>query len=239
MCVFGLSPPKRAVLSRQFAFFVHRKARRNCGCIVRRRRVRRSGISRVESENSVLAGPLGRHVAEPGDADAAREVSVERRLKEGGREERERDRHVDLARAAAFSLSDRLGTCLRIDGELIKPAMPPGDGLDEGVASLGADGTRIDRGVGGGEQDLAAALCGPLLPRCSFRGTRATPNALLSLSSSPPRIWMNPKEPVLRPPEHREGAKLRISRHPRIDRVGSAPASLGLLAPPTQIWNHR
>ena len=42
-----------------------------------------------------MAGPLGRSIAEASDADAARQSSFDGSLQEVGREERERDRHID------------------------------------------------------------------------------------------------------------------------------------------------
>ena len=52
-------------------------------------------------EHLVLAGPLGRQVGEADYSHAMRKPSFDRRLDEVGREEGKRDRHVDLADAAA------------------------------------------------------------------------------------------------------------------------------------------
>jgi hypothetical protein len=47
-----------------------------------------------------LAGPFGRSIAQASDADPARQSSFDGSLHEVGREERERDRHIDLSNAA-------------------------------------------------------------------------------------------------------------------------------------------
>ena len=52
-------------------------------------------------EHLVLAGPFGRQVGEADHSHARGESSVDRGLDEVGREEGERDSHVDLADAAA------------------------------------------------------------------------------------------------------------------------------------------
>ena len=68
----------------------------------RRRRLGSNGeLARRKSEHLVLAGPLSRQVREADNSHAMREPSFDRRLDEVGREEGKRDRHVDLADAAA------------------------------------------------------------------------------------------------------------------------------------------
>ena len=55
----------------------------------------RPGSNR-QTKHRVLAGPFGGSIAEASDADAARQSSFDGGLYEVGREERERDRHIDL-----------------------------------------------------------------------------------------------------------------------------------------------
>jgi hypothetical protein len=59
-----------------------------------------------KAEHLVLLGPCGGQVGEAGNAHAMRKSTVNRRFDEIGREERKRDRHVDLADAAPLSLRD-------------------------------------------------------------------------------------------------------------------------------------
>src|SRR5207249_8428506 len=65
-------------------------------------------LLRRKPEHLVLAGPFGRQVGEADYSHAMRKASFDRRLDEVGREEGERDRHVDLADAAAVA---RRGAC--------------------------------------------------------------------------------------------------------------------------------
>jgi hypothetical protein len=62
------------------------------------------------TEHRVLPRPLGRSIAQPSDGDAARQSSLDGCLHEFGREERERDRHIDLSNAAFIPRSDLLDT---------------------------------------------------------------------------------------------------------------------------------
>ena len=64
-----------------------------------------------KAKHLVLLGPRGGQVGEAGDAHAMRKSTVNRRLDEIGREERERDRHVDLANTAPLALRDAFRTC--------------------------------------------------------------------------------------------------------------------------------
>ena len=95
--------------------------------------------SKRQTEHRVLAGPLGRGIAETSDADAARQSSLNGSLHEFRREERERDRHVDLADAAFFACSDLIDTGDGAGNDLFKPAPTTRDGCDKCGAGLGAD----------------------------------------------------------------------------------------------------
>jgi hypothetical protein len=63
-------------------------------------------LLRRKPEHLVLAGPFCRQVGEADNSHATRKASFDRRLDEVGREEGERDRHVDLADAAAVARRD-------------------------------------------------------------------------------------------------------------------------------------
>jgi hypothetical protein len=68
------------------------------GCHFRRCETPPPSGSNRQTEHRVLAGPLGRSIAQASDADAARQSSFHGSLHDVGREERERDRHTDLSR---------------------------------------------------------------------------------------------------------------------------------------------
>jgi hypothetical protein len=63
--------------------------------------VRKGELLRRKPKHLVLAGPFGRQVGEADYSHAMREPSFDCGLDEVGREEGKRDRHVDLADAAA------------------------------------------------------------------------------------------------------------------------------------------
>src|SRR5262249_46016296 len=89
-----------------------------------------SGSNRV-TEHSILARPLGRSIAQASDADAARQSSLDGCPHEFGREERERDRHVDLSNAAFVARSDLLDTGDGAGNDLIKPTSATRNRCDE------------------------------------------------------------------------------------------------------------
>ena len=66
---------------------------------------------RRKAEHLVLARPFGGQVGEASNAHAVRESPFDGGLDEIGCEEGERDRHVDLADAAALALGDAFGGC--------------------------------------------------------------------------------------------------------------------------------
>jgi hypothetical protein len=78
-------------------------------------------------EHLVLAGPFGRQVGEADYSHARRKASIDRRLDEVGCEEGKRDRHVDLADAAAVSRRDAFRLRSRIGYEFIEPTTPSCD----------------------------------------------------------------------------------------------------------------
>ena len=78
-------------------------------------------------EHLVLPGPFRRQVGEASNAHAMREPAIDGRLDEIGRKESKRDCHVDLSRAAFFSLGDAVGTRCWIREEFIKPTATTGN----------------------------------------------------------------------------------------------------------------
>ena len=92
-----------------------------------------------------MAGPLGRNIAHASDADAARQSSFDGSLHEVGREERERDRHIDLSNAAFVAGSNLLDTH-GASNNLIKPTPATRDRCDECGAGLGANRSTTDPG---------------------------------------------------------------------------------------------
>ena len=75
----------------------------------------------------MLAGPIRRSIAETHDANPPRQSSFDGSLNEIGREESERDRHIDLPNAAVFACGNLLDTGDRACHDLIEPAPTTGD----------------------------------------------------------------------------------------------------------------
>ena len=84
-----------------------------------------------EAKHLALARPFGRQVAEAGHSHSVRKPSINGCLDEIGREEGERDRHVDLAYAAALAICDAFGIALRIGHEFIEPSASPRNRCDQ------------------------------------------------------------------------------------------------------------
>jgi len=73
------------------------------------------------AQHLVLLGPFGGQVGEAGNAHAMWKSTVNRRLDEIGREERERDRQVDLADAAPLAFGNCFGGGYPVSCEFIEP----------------------------------------------------------------------------------------------------------------------
>jgi hypothetical protein len=86
-------------------------------------RGRRAGTLKLrkQTQHRVLAGPLGGRIAEAGNTDASRQSTLDRCLHEIRREERERDRHIDLPDAAFVARSDLIDISDGAGNDLIKP----------------------------------------------------------------------------------------------------------------------
>jgi hypothetical protein len=67
-----------------------------------------------KAKHLVLLGPCGGQVGEAGNAHAMRKSTVNRRFDEIGREERKRDRHIDLADAALLAFGNSFGVAVTL-----------------------------------------------------------------------------------------------------------------------------
>src|SRR6476659_2433380 len=81
----------------------------------------------LESEGFKLSAPLGWRIAKSLDAETAWQATFDRRPDQIWREERERDRHVDLAHAAFLTSRDLLnvGYRARLDPPRFMRRHPP------------------------------------------------------------------------------------------------------------------
>jgi len=84
-----------------------------------------------KAKHLVLLGPCGGQVGEAGNAHAMRKSTFNRRFDEIGREERKRDRHIDLAHAAFLACCDMLYVGYRARDELIEPTTAACDCVDQ------------------------------------------------------------------------------------------------------------
>jgi hypothetical protein len=87
--------------------------------------------SKRQTEHRVLAGPLSRGVAQTSHADAVRQSPFDGTLHELGREECERDRHIDLSNGTFFACSDLIHTGDGAGNDLIEPTPTARDGCDK------------------------------------------------------------------------------------------------------------
>src|SRR6266481_1474841 len=112
--------------------------------------------SNRQTEHRVLAGPLGRSIAQASDADAARQSSFDGSLHELGREERERDRDIDLSNAPFVAGSNLLDAGHGASNNLIKPPPAARDRCDEYGAGLGANRSTVVRRNGSRHDNIAS-----------------------------------------------------------------------------------
>src|SRR5271169_1249831 len=83
---------------------------------------RSSLLLRIETEFFKLPAPFGGSVAQPLDVDASRQAALDRGTDQVGREEGERDRHVDMADAALLAQSNLLSFSDGTGDDLVQPA---------------------------------------------------------------------------------------------------------------------
>jgi hypothetical protein len=128
--------------------------------------------SRRQTEHRVLARPLGRSIAQTRDANPARQSPLDCSLHEFGREECERDCHIDLSNAAFVARSNLLDTGDGAGNDLIKPTPAARNCRDERGAGLGAYRSTVVWGGGGRHDDFASPLHWRLFPRDAHDGSR-------------------------------------------------------------------
>ena len=118
----------------------------------------------IKSKRLELPAPFGQRIAEPLDADAAGETTFDGSFDEIGREEGERDRHVDLPDAALLADADFLDGGHSTGDHIIEPLAAFGDGAHQACAAL--ELLRLDFPPGRmmGQQNPARSFGWRLLP---------------------------------------------------------------------------
>src|SRR6516165_340462 len=109
-----------------------------------------------KTEHLVLPGPFGRRIGEASNAHAMRQPAIDGRFDQIGREESQRDGHVDFSRAAVFSRRDAVRTRCWISDEFIKPTTAVGNRRDQSRARFCTHGASVLRPDPLGEEDLTA-----------------------------------------------------------------------------------
>jgi len=94
--------------------------------------------SNRQAKHHILAGPLGRRIAETSNANTPRQSPFDGRLHQPGRKERQRYRHIDLANAASFARGNLLDNG-GAGNDLKKPTPAARDRCDKRRARLSAD----------------------------------------------------------------------------------------------------
>jgi hypothetical protein len=121
-------------------------------------------LFRTESKRFELPAPFGWRIAEPLDTDAAGQTTFDRCLDKAGREEGERDRHVDLPDAAFFADADFLDGGHSTGDDIVEPLAAFGDSADEACAALELFRLDIASRRIMGQQDPARSFGWWLLP---------------------------------------------------------------------------
>ena len=93
-------------------------------------------LSWLQSEGFKLLAPLRGRIAKSLDPEAAWQVTFDRCPDQIRREERKRDRHIDLAHAAFLPRCDPLNVGYRARHDLIKPTTASCDRVDQSCPSL-------------------------------------------------------------------------------------------------------
>ena len=89
-----------------------------------------------KAEDVILPGPFGRQIGEASYPHAVRKLPVYGGSDQIRREERNRDRHIHLADAAALSFCDAFRACRWIPDQFIKPTASTGDRGNQRCAIL-------------------------------------------------------------------------------------------------------
>src|SRR5260370_16134809 len=124
-----------------------------------------------QTEHRVLARPLGRSIAQTRDADPARQSPLDGSLHEFGREEGERDCHIDLPKAAFVPRGNLLDSGDGAGNALSKPTSAARDRCDERRAGLGAYRSTVVWRRGSRHDDFASPLHWRLFPRDAHDGS--------------------------------------------------------------------
>ena len=95
-----------------------------------------TGTFKRQAEHGVLARPLDWRMAQSGDANTAWQSTCDSGPDQIGRQEGERDGHVDLAYTAPFSLRDAFRICVCASDKFIKPVAAAGNRCNQGRAGL-------------------------------------------------------------------------------------------------------
>jgi hypothetical protein len=85
-------------------------------------------LSRIEPERLKLPAPLSRRIAEPLDTDAAGQAAFYGSFDKIGREEGQRDGHVDLPNAALLARAKLCDRGYTTRDHIIEPLTTSGDG---------------------------------------------------------------------------------------------------------------
>src|SRR6267142_2153601 len=120
---------------------------------------------RVETKHQVLARPFGRQIAQPNNSHSVWKPSINSFLHEVGREEGERDRHVDPPHTASFAVCNVFGIRSRIGHKLIQPSASPRDRCDQECAVLVTDRTDVLMSLEFRHENLAPSGGWCLAPR--------------------------------------------------------------------------
>ena len=118
----------------------------------------------TESQRLELLRPFGRRIAESLDADATGQASFDRCLDKVGREEGERDGHIDLPDAALLADADFLDCRHSTGDDIVEPLAAFGDGVHQACASLELLRLDVPPGRVMGQQDPARSFGWRLLP---------------------------------------------------------------------------
>ena len=113
-----------------------------------------SVVSPIQAEDFKLPTPLRGGVAKSLDSDTPRQTTFDRRLDKIGREERQRDRHIDLTYAAFLTCRNLLNVGHRARHDLIKPATASCDCVGKPCPSLDPRRTNFTFSDTARDQDL-------------------------------------------------------------------------------------
>ena len=132
------------------------------------RRKRRSEfcpqLLRVQSERLELSAPFGRRIAQSFDSNAAGQAAFNGGSDKIGREEGERDRHVDLPNAALFADAKLGDRCHSTRDHIIQPPTTLRDGVNQARPPLEPFRTDVASRSIMRKQDLAGSFGGRFLP---------------------------------------------------------------------------